>query len=403
MRLLILLCFSVLANAAVITSKATGYWGDASTWNGDVVPASGDQAVIGDSHEVTIGVGYVATVGTSPAADGSEYAIKCSGGTGTGRLVVNGTLIFRGPIMGCAATWAVNPGATLTHDSSLATTPATANYKWRYTGAANQVSAYLNIIGTPSQRITVNIASGSGKFGGFAPYIDGGSDGNLTIKYADLSDVGVTGTTGKAIIAYPYTCSTSVVRGLIVQYSTFTNSGEIYGAGSFGSCTTDIYRNVFSGVTSDYVAGIGRSAPINSAIAVNGLRRFSENYVEGGGFRYDTNATNTWDHGLLFDGNYIRSGTTNIPTTFTGLASIGGSGHSDMNVLDIRYPASGAGTGIPAGNISRLVLLHNRNTNAHFSTITAAPITLDGWLTWNAYNGGDNGDDHFLKIGRAHV
>lgn len=115
---ILLLCASAaFANSCVLAS--TGNWRTA-TWNtcGGTYPQSGDTASIANGFTVTIPASETDTVGTSPSSDSASSGIFCPTTTGTGVLIVNGTLIYRGQVRPCTDT-AVGPDAVLTHDSSL--------------------------------------------------------------------------------------------------------------------------------------------------------------------------------------------------------------------------------------------------------------------------------------------
>lgn len=156
-------------------------------------PAAGDTITICNAHTVTIPVGYTATIGASPNDDVSTPAIQEATTSGTGILVVNGTLIFRGTVIPANAAWVVGPGATVTHDSHLAAVPSTTHYSWQVgaSGGTN-TNSVLNINGTLGSHATFNIAASSGIARGFGNQAGSNNNGGgrIVATYADFSDWG---------------------------------------------------------------------------------------------------------------------------------------------------------------------------------------------------------------------
>jgi hypothetical protein len=152
---------------AAYTASVTGNWADTATWGGSGPPGNGDTVTINDGITVTIPVSTTVTIGASPDDDISTPAIQPASSSGTGILIVNGTLIFRGSVRQADADWTLGPGAILEHDSSLATTPSSTNYTWQIGMAAGQTNNLVANGATGAGRVICRNAASSGKCGGF--------------------------------------------------------------------------------------------------------------------------------------------------------------------------------------------------------------------------------------------
>lgn len=181
---------------AAITSLASGNWSSTATWVGGVVPGNGDTVIIDNGHTVTIPAGYTAVCGTSPATDDyTAPALRTNGTAGTGKLVVNGTLRFRGQVWHGNAEWIINAGGVLEHDDSLA--GGNVGYTWRIGTASNQIGCILRLAGTGkgANRAFVKNATGSGRFRGFLSVntsnnVQAGS-GQIKASFASIDGVGI--------------------------------------------------------------------------------------------------------------------------------------------------------------------------------------------------------------------
>jgi len=178
---------------AAYTASVTGNWADTATWGGSGPPGNGDTVTINDSITVTIPASTSVTVGASPDDDVSTHAISTTTAGGTGKLVINGTLIFRGTVRQGNTDWDVGPGAILEHDSSQATTPSSTHYSWRI-GTSASTGGILSIRGVDGNRAIIRNAASSGRFAGFT---SGGAAGRgcLDFEFVSVTDAGVAGST----------------------------------------------------------------------------------------------------------------------------------------------------------------------------------------------------------------
>lgn len=357
-----------------ITSAATGNWNAGATWTLGVVPVSGDTVTIGNGHTVTIPVGYNAVVGSSPATNTGTPAIQANGGSGTGILVINGNLTFKGPIRMGAASWVVGPGATVTHDSSGASVPSTANYTWEG-GSVDLQQSRLTINGTSGSPCTFNIAASSGNAGGFGP------DGQLYRDAGQLVSTYCTFTKwGTASLPF---CQPDL--RLSPSAHTFDNS-IIDQCGSFiiGQARLNTpFRFKNSSIKSP-LSGIG----ITGSAGGNGFEagvsttdsRIERAYIEG-----FSSFTTTGGHDAacpivfldsVFVGN--ATGASDVCLTVTGTIP---DGNWQRNAVINRGTATGQPSKLPHGTLKKTMLLRTGfPNNPHFVDSIVRAVTYDGWI-----------------------
>ena len=168
---------------AAFTASVTGNWADTATWGGSGPPGDGDTVVIANAITLTIPVSTSVTIGASPDDDVSTPAIESAG---TGTLTINGDLIFKGTVKQ-SSDWNIGPGVAITHDSSAATTPSTANYSWQI-GVLNGLTDTLITRGTTgSGRVRFINAGSSGKFAGFTRGSLTTGGGNVDFEFTSVT------------------------------------------------------------------------------------------------------------------------------------------------------------------------------------------------------------------------
>lgn len=74
---------------------------------------------------------------------------------------------------------------------------------------------------------------------------------------------------------------------------------------------------------------------------------------------------------------------------------MGASGHADLNWFEGRDATQASGSRLPAGLVTRSMIVMSDASNGHNSTIMPEDSVVDGWIAWNSLDG-DNGDDNML-------
>jgi hypothetical protein len=355
------------------TSAATGNWNSSSTWTPTGIPVSGDTVTIASGHTVTVPSGYTAACGTSPTDNSGATALTING-----PLVVNGTLVWKGPVKQGNATVTVNGGGTLTYDATLAATPATALYGWEISQADLQANARLVLNGSSGSRVTVNSASTTATPRGFGNLLIGNQNGGrIEATYTDFSYIGSTAVNGGQVCA---TKLSSNVGLLSFDHCTFDHCGMVY---TSNMATAANFVFTFNRITN----------PINSSFALQldgtnaatGQRLITNNDIAGVFFvsgTADINGGWTIKHNVC--GRVVYSGGSSGQPTFTN-----GTGGTvwDQNLL---FQVSATTSSDPAvtppnGTLTNSYLFRQvppSYANGHpvYTKMTGPSLLIDGWV-----------------------
>ncbi len=363
------------SNPCVSNGTGGGAWNSPATWTGCAagVPGNGDTASLFDGDTVTIPSGFRAVVGISDAGGpGGTASVKCTSDQGTGKLVIDGTLTFRGNIEQCTAVWRVGQGAIIEHDSSPALAPSATHYRWIIGTYLWPDAAQLVIRGTRGHRAIVRNAIRSGTFYGFTynRYSNQGS-GQFDFEYVNIDGCG--GVTPCLNSTTHNATTTSIGR---CDHCFVANSGYIGVNGLSGSINVGSFTNttVVSSTNPDGYA-------IRASMTGPGTLTFDTIYTDGvlvlGGSTGD-DATGTHIR------NIFLRGLLNHYPIYAGGAAFRVAEFD--RVLRITDTQSGGSTGspayIPGGNLTRLVGLMNAVTNPHSfvgpSGIAGQDDSIDG-------------------------
>ncbi|HRT81410.1 MAG TPA: fibronectin type III domain-containing protein, partial [Bacteroidales bacterium] len=154
------------ANAATITSKATGNWSSTNTWNGGIVPGSGDDVIIANGHTVTIDANGQACANLTVNSGGT---LKFSTNSTTNLFTVNGDFTINGTFtQNNNQGWPVDVYGNLTINGTYSTTDQDVAYvKISMRGSGGTTIGGTALSSDPGNQkrflgLTINLASSTG-------------------------------------------------------------------------------------------------------------------------------------------------------------------------------------------------------------------------------------------------
>jgi hypothetical protein len=326
---------------------------------------------------MTIPAGYHAIVGASGAgglqeqSSGLVAAIGCNGANfhgadGTGILIVNGWLTYRGNVEQCTAVWRVGLDGILEHDSSLASTPATTHYRWIIGSYLWPDAARLVVRGAVGHRAIIRNAAGSGTFYGFTYYfgtVQG--SGQFDFEYVTIDGCG--GST-------PCTDANAHNSGIAFiarcDHCLVTNSGYIGSAVGYPGGATNV-----SSITNSTFTATADPSGIVVREVFRTLATVTLDTIYTDGVLVLSGGTDDCPN-VHVRNVFLRALTAHYPIDFGGSTFRVAEFDRVLRITDQQSSGStGFPTSIPGGNLTRLVGLMNAVTNPHFFT---GPVGIAG-------------------------
>lgn len=419
-RLLLAAVIVSRLHAAVYFTIRSGNWNDngagttpwatvscASPTQSLSTPGSGDTITICNGHTLTIPSGYTATIGASPNDDVSTPAIQTASTSGTGILVNNGTLVYKGTVAPANAAWVGGAGSIFTCNSASASSPTTTHYSW-LTGASGgtNTSSNLTLNGTSNSHVTWNKAASSGNCGGFGNQagVNNNGGGRMTTTYTDFSDVGgYDGTTNFYFLIARFNSSQTLSLG-----GTCTRCGMIDFPNAISATANINFVNwsTYSGTDQN---GWDFFAELDSTAATSGTRTITNSYMTGV-FVVSGNNSGQWVFTNSILGGSTASPSSNTPATrFSCTTSTTGTVTMTDVLIFNAVNVDSSPANIPCiGTFTRLWVLREppaAANNAHFiqqQNCAAGTNTFSGVLfELSPTNTSNIGEGDFLQPGGA--
>jgi hypothetical protein len=352
----------------VISSIATGDWGNTSTWNSNTVPTSSDNVIIANTHTVT-------TAGGTPPYSANNVTVN-AGGT----LTSNANTLTLGSTGGGNKTLTVSGTLNIGGGTII----VNGNVNIAATGTINQTSGDLSIDGNDGVGASSSVAEGTHLFNTNSGATVNCTGGNIQIIDPPFNTL----TTSRAV-------SISITNDSKTAFSgthTFV----------FGDGTSTTIGNSTNGFIIDNFVGSGR-VPLNNVTvnAGNAAGRFVRNTIStsNGTYIYGTLTintdcefrfiTNAADDNVI-GGNLVNNGTfTQASTSFT----FGAIPSTTINTVTASQTISGSGvfrnaTTSPTANFAAMQINNSNPGGIIISTNTAlsgtGTGTVNGTLTMTA-------------------
>lgn len=303
--LLLLLPLDYQANAATITSNATGNWSAGSTWVGGVVPSSTDNVIIASNHVVTVNGAYTCanlTIGSNSSSP--TLKITTAGNT----LTVTGVLTMNSGNLSGTYTLDAGPGViNINGTMSWASTGGSNIIETTSTGTVNFTPAVT--ISKTTQSIKATLA------GGHIVFLNDFTDQQNKLSAVANSNVYFGGS---------YTVNTTAATWTSTANAYFTGSGK-----SIVSTLAITFGNVY----------INSGASVTASGA--GL------ITVAGSFQLESGSTYTQNNDLYVKINWVNNGGTLVGnsnhvylTASNGTArTIGGTSATTFPNLHIGKPS----------------------------------------------------------------
>jgi hypothetical protein len=348
------------AQAANISSAASGNWNAGGTWVGGVPPVAGDNVTIASGHVVTVTANAAAATITVAANAGASNGITINAGI---LLNVSGAITMTSPTV--ASTSTINVGAGSLNAASVA-----------IPGSAT--AGRICLVTVSSGTITV---SGSITFSGTASRAQFTSTGASTVNVGGSFGAGGTLTTsGTGTINF-----NGGAAQTIGAYATYNNVAINNTAGGVTLGGTSTFGGTLTVTTGTFTVGafsltVTGATSVSGTLTVSGTpgtKTFGDLTINNGGLMNFTAAENVTENGnLQVDGSIAgSSGTWTFQKAGGGGTLSGSAASTTLSTIRFTTAYAVSGTWVVSNTL----------------TVTGTTLTNNGTLTATAALSGTGG------------
>ena len=376
----------------VFTASVTGNINNAATFGGagtpDCTGAAGDSIIGNNGVTVTDNINCI--LGSSPANNTGTPAVTCTtANTGTFIFSISAGISFayRAPMIMCNAAWNIGAGATITHDSSLAVSPSTANYYWSTAQANDETNSVLIINGTSGNRVNWGIAAGSGNSGGF--YCGGSvscfrDGGQVQAQYVNFISCGT------AALPCWYTWPNASGAKSTCSFCKFTSSSAIglYSVSNTATNTVTYKLNnstVLTPVASITAPSAGQAVVIfpsgNAAVPTGATYQLENDFIQGAMKFVGHTGANSVSNNFTCSNLILMGNVGGTVGTDAALTAGGFSPECASTDLVMYYDQANSSVSSDsfAGTSTRSMLMAQQNvTNLHILHLAYSPRVMNG-------------------------